>query len=255
QLNYAQRAVTDALRNLFEWFTAQSETTQAAATASTARSYCQFKEKTRELVTLLKPLNQAYKNAENEVRADTARHYGEDLIINLNQTGLLDAVVARHSATKSTAYAIGSVSGAGVAVYGIFALTGWPMVAAIAVGCVAALVTGSKSLEHKEYRDRIRDMKVDFDSFKNAWEDVMLTLALQFATSASVAVTIEDEARDHILRSFGLDSRDFNKSAYTMPSLSVRVEYLEQTFLKFTKNVDWIDEQENLGLRRGVGVA
>ena len=60
--------VTDALRNLFEWFTTQTESTQAAATAGTARSYCQFKEKTRELVTLLKPLNQAYKNAENEGR-------------------------------------------------------------------------------------------------------------------------------------------------------------------------------------------
>ena len=98
-------------------------------------------------------------------------------------------------------------------------------------------------------------VKVDFDSFRKAWDDVMLTLALQFATSAGVAVTIEDEARDHILRSFGLDSRDFNKSAYTMASLSVRVEYLEQTFLKYTKNVDWIDEKENLGLRRGVEAA
>ncbi len=96
-------------------------------------------------------------------------------------------------------------------------------------------------------------MEVDFGSFREAWDAVVRTLALQFATSAGVAVTIEEvEARDHFLRSFGLDSRDFNERDYTMPSLSMRVEYLEQTFLKFTKNVDWIDKQENLGLRRGV---
>jgi hypothetical protein len=93
------------------------------------------------------------------VRADTAWHHSEDLIINLNQTGLLDVVVTRHSATKSTAYAIGSVSGVGVAVYGFCALTGWLMFATIVVGCITTLVTGCESWEHKKYRDRIRDSK------------------------------------------------------------------------------------------------
>ena len=94
-------------------------------------------------------------------------------------------------------------------------------------------------------------VKADFDSFRGAWDAVVRTLALQFATSAGVAVTIEDgDVRDHFLRSFGLDSRNFNEREYTMASLTVRVEYLEETFLKYTENVDWIDKEENLGLGR-----
>jgi len=55
-------------------------------------------------------------------------------------------------------------------------------------------------------------VKVDFDSFKKAWDDVMLTLALQLATSAGVAMTIEDEARDHILRCVSEGGRNQSRS-------------------------------------------
>jgi len=183
--------VINAARDILEWLKTQSETTEAIATAGTANSYCQFKETTKTFITLLRSLSRAYERFENQgratfifwgcrcwqrhrpktltrevpdgskiwahlVRADDARRHGQDLAINLNQTGLLDAVVKRHSAKKSTAYAIGCGGGVVAAIWGACALTGWPVAAVIAVGCVTALVTGSKSLEHKEYRDRIR---------------------------------------------------------------------------------------------------
>jgi hypothetical protein len=98
------------------------------------------------------------------IRADNTLHHGEDLIKNLNQSGLLDNVVAKHSATTSTAYAIGSVSGAGVAGYGVYSLivvSGLPIlpVVALVAGCVASVVAGKISLEHQEYRRRVRQCK------------------------------------------------------------------------------------------------
>ncbi|WAO94386.1 Hypothetical protein NCS54_01196700 [Fusarium falciforme] len=196
--------VTDALRNFFEWLTAQSEIPEAIATAGTANSYCRFKETTETLITLLRSLNRAYERGKGEaidvskiwthlVRADAARRHGQELTINLNQTGLLDAVVKRHSATRSTAYAIGSVGGVGAAIWGAYALTGLPMFAIVVAGCAAALVAGNKSLDHKEYRDRVKQVKDDFDSFRQAWDTVARTLALQFAASMGVDLTIQDE--------------------------------------------------------------
>ena len=42
-------------------------------------------------------------------------------------------------------------------------------------------------------------VKVDLNSFRKAWDGVMLTLALQLATSGGVAMTIEDEVRGQSL--------------------------------------------------------
>ncbi|WXC48029.1 hypothetical protein QX201_007744 [Fusarium graminearum] len=259
QLNYAQTRVTDALRNLLEWLRAQSETPKVTATTGTANSYCRFKEKTETLISLLRHLSEAYVSSEVEVEADAARHYDQELIINLNQTGVLDAVMDRHSATKSTAYALcGTVGGCSVVAIGYFALglTGWPMIFASVVGVAVALAGGVTSCKHTEYRKRVRKVKDDFESFRRALKTVMRILALQFATSAGINSTIKDEhIRDDFLRRFGLDSRDINNEQYIMASLCMDVKCLDQAFRTFTENVDWIDEHEGLGLMRGVEAA
>ncbi|CAG1959370.1 unnamed protein product [Fusarium graminearum] len=260
--------VTDALRNLLEWLRAQSETPKVTATTGTANSYCRFKEKTETLISLLRHLSEAYVSSEVEgespiwmdlVEADAARHYDQELTINLNQTGVLDAVMDRHSATKSTAYALcGTVGGCSVVAIGYFALglTGWPMIFASVVGVAVALAGGVTSCKHTEYRKRVRKVKDDFESFRRALKTVMRILALQFATSAGINSTIKDEhIRDDFLRRFGLDSRDINNEQYIMASLCMDVKCLDQAFRTFTENVDWIDEHEGLGLMRGVEAA
>ncbi|CEF86005.1 unnamed protein product [Fusarium graminearum] len=260
--------VTDALRNLLEWLRAQSETPKVTATTGTANSYCRFKEKTETLISLLRHLSEAYVSSEVEgespiwmdlVEADAARHYDQELTINLNQTGVLDAVMDRHSATKSTAYALcGTVGGCSVVAIGYFALglTGWPMIFASVVGVAVALAGGVTSCKHTEYRKRVRKVKDDFESFRRALKTVMRILALQFATSAGINSTIKDEhIRDDFLRRFGLDSRDINNEQYIKASLCMDVKCLDQAFRTFTENVDWIDEHEGLGLMRGVEAA
>jgi len=99
-------------------------------------------------------------------------------------------------------------------------------------------------------------VKVDFDGFRRAWDTVARTLALQFAASMGINLTIQDEnVRESFLRTFGLDSNDFNETDYIMAGLSMHVDNLEKTFVTFTKNMDWIDKHEDLGLDRGVEMA
>ncbi|KAJ3539357.1 hypothetical protein NM208_g5522 [Fusarium decemcellulare] len=269
--NHEINTVTDALRNLFEWLTAQSTTPEANATAATANSYCRFKETTTDLIGLLKSLSRAYETAQNNddtldlsniwthlVRADAARHHGQELTINLNQTGLLNDVVMRHSATKSTAYAIGGVGGVGVAIWGARALTGWFAPAVIVAGGVSAVVGVSGWYIHNEYRNRARRVKTDFDSFRRAWDTVARTLALQFAASMGIDLTTQnmnEDLRDNFLRRFGLDSHDFSEEEYIMAGLRMHVKHLDQTFQTLTENLEWIDRYEDLGLRRGVEAA
>lgn len=96
------------------------------------------------------------------VRGSDVQHHGAQLIANLNQTGLLEAIVVRHSAVKSTAYGLGAVAGAcgvvgsGYKAYLAYTVAtgpwGWLTVAVICVGVAAVSVY--KTSEHNEYRNR-----------------------------------------------------------------------------------------------------
>lgn len=96
------------------------------------------------------------------VRGSDVQHHGAQLIANLNQTELLEAIVARHSVVKSTAYGLGAVAGAcgavgsGCKAYVAYTVAtgpwGWFAVAVICVSVAA--VSAYKTSEHNEYRNR-----------------------------------------------------------------------------------------------------
>lgn len=96
-------------------------------------------------------------------------------------------------------------------------------------------------------------MRVDFCSFRKAWDDVANILALQFAISAGFDVKKQSaEAQNYFMHTLGLDASGLAQKDCRMSALALRVENLERTFNTFTQNVDWLDEMENLGLNRGV---
>jgi hypothetical protein len=90
------------------------------------------------------------------VHGDTVRSHGQMFITSLNDTRLLDAVVSRHSFQKSVCYSGGAAGGVGLFICGCFVFSGLPLVIATVAGGLGLAVGTVKTLEHNEYRDRVK---------------------------------------------------------------------------------------------------
>lgn len=78
------------------------------------------------------------------------------LIANLNRTRLLDDVVSRHSFKKSVCYGGGALGGVGLFVGGCLTLSGGLLAVAAGLGALIAIGGTGKTLEHNEYRNRVK---------------------------------------------------------------------------------------------------